>query len=147
MAYTGPAITGIDVSNPGSTRSSPGINIQRLPGNNRSRDANLLLDPNNPSRALNEGAQKSQQIENFMSFFNKSVTPFLIKEQDRRARQEAGEAIDAYPSILTAAQDDPEAMDRLNALYEELMWEHDLELEFKADYKNNRIIIKPYGTP
>jgi len=26
------------------------------------------------------------------------------------------------------------------------MWEHDLELEFKADYKNNCIIIKPYGT-
>ena len=39
-----------------------------------------------------------------------------------------------------------EDMDRLNALYEELMWEHDLELEFKADYKNNCIIITPYGT-
>ena len=39
-----------------------------------------------------------------------------------------------------------EDMDRLNALYEELMWEHDLELEFKEDYKNNCIIIKPYGT-
>ena len=36
-----------------------------------------------------------------------------------------------------------EDMDRLNALYEELMWEHDVELEFKADYENNRIIIKP----
>tara|TARA_X000000368_G_scaffold8217_1_gene6412 strand:- start:230 stop:382 length:153 start_codon:yes stop_codon:yes gene_type:complete len=33
-------------------------------------------------------------------------------------------------------------MDRLNALYEELMWPHDTELEFKADYENNRIIIK-----
>ena len=32
-------------------------------------------------------------------------------------------------------------MDRLNALYEELMWPHDVELEFKADYENNRIII------
>ena len=32
-------------------------------------------------------------------------------------------------------------MDRLNALYEELMWPHDVELEFSADYKNNRIII------
>ena len=40
-----------------------------------------------------------------------------------------------------------EDMDRLNALYEELMWEHDLELEFKADNKNNRIIIKPYESP
>ena len=35
-----------------------------------------------------------------------------------------------------------EDMDRLNALYEELMWPHDVELEFSADYKNNRIIIK-----
>ena len=34
-----------------------------------------------------------------------------------------------------------EDMDRLNALYEELMWPHDAELEFSADYENNRIII------
>ena len=34
-----------------------------------------------------------------------------------------------------------EDMDRLNALYEELMWPHDAELEFKADYENYRIII------
>ena len=35
-----------------------------------------------------------------------------------------------------------EDMERLNALYEELMWPHDVELEFVADYENNRIIIK-----
>jgi len=35
-----------------------------------------------------------------------------------------------------------EDMDRLNALYEEIMWSHDVELEFSADYENNRIIIK-----
>ena len=34
-----------------------------------------------------------------------------------------------------------EDMDRLNALYEELMWPHDVELEFSVDYKNDRIII------
>tara|TARA_R100000008_G_scaffold75288_1_gene54436 strand:+ start:701 stop:871 length:171 start_codon:yes stop_codon:yes gene_type:complete len=33
-------------------------------------------------------------------------------------------------------------MDRLNSLYEELMWNHDDVLEFVPDYKNNRIIIK-----
>ena len=37
-----------------------------------------------------------------------------------------------------------EDMDRLNSLYEEMMWDHEVALEFKADYKNNRIIIKPY---
>ena len=31
-------------------------------------------------------------------------------------------------------------MERLNALYEELMWAHDIDLEFSADYENNRII-------
>jgi len=36
-----------------------------------------------------------------------------------------------------------EDMDRLNALYEELMWSHDVQSEFKADYDNNRIIIQP----
>jgi hypothetical protein len=35
-----------------------------------------------------------------------------------------------------------EDMDRLNAMYEELMWGNDDVLEFVADYKNNRIIIK-----
>ena len=32
-------------------------------------------------------------------------------------------------------------MERLIALYEELMWPHDVELDFSADYENNRIII------
>ena len=36
-----------------------------------------------------------------------------------------------------------EDMERLNALYEELMWESDVKLEMTADYKNNRIIIMP----
>ena len=35
-----------------------------------------------------------------------------------------------------------EDMDRLNALYEEMMWAHDDELEFIADYENDRILIK-----
>tara|TARA_B100001250_G_scaffold60302_1_gene47038 strand:- start:1442 stop:1594 length:153 start_codon:yes stop_codon:yes gene_type:complete len=35
-----------------------------------------------------------------------------------------------------------EDMDRLNALYEELMWDHDAVLEFSVDYENDRIIIK-----
>ena len=35
-----------------------------------------------------------------------------------------------------------EDMDRLNALYEELMWDNEDILEFSADYKNDRIIIK-----
>ena len=35
-----------------------------------------------------------------------------------------------------------EDMDRLNALYEEMMWDPDDELEFKADYSKNQIIIR-----
>ena len=34
-----------------------------------------------------------------------------------------------------------EDMDRLNAMYEELMWGHFDHLEFTADYENDRIII------
>ncbi|ADO98886.1 hypothetical protein PSSM7_221 [Prochlorococcus phage P-SSM7] len=33
-------------------------------------------------------------------------------------------------------------METLNALYEELCWDPEKELEFKADYKNDQIIIK-----
>ncbi len=35
-----------------------------------------------------------------------------------------------------------EDMDRLNALYEEMMWPHDDILEFVPDHKNHQIIIK-----
>ena len=35
-----------------------------------------------------------------------------------------------------------EDMDRLNALYEELMWDHDDVLEFVPDDLNSRIIIR-----
>ena len=34
-----------------------------------------------------------------------------------------------------------EDMDRLNALYEELLWDNEDVLEFVADYENNRIVI------
>tara|TARA_R100000278_G_scaffold96486_1_gene73759 strand:+ start:399 stop:554 length:156 start_codon:yes stop_codon:yes gene_type:complete len=35
-----------------------------------------------------------------------------------------------------------EDMNKLNMLFEELCWDHDEPLDFKADYKNDRIIIK-----
>ena len=35
-----------------------------------------------------------------------------------------------------------EDMDRLNALYEELMWEPDEVLEFVPDHANDQIIIR-----
>ena len=35
-----------------------------------------------------------------------------------------------------------EDMDRLNALYEEMMWPNDEPLEFVPDHKNNQIIIR-----
>ena len=38
-----------------------------------------------------------------------------------------------------------EDMDRLNALYEEMMWAHDDELGFVADYQKDRIIIKRHS--
>ena len=33
-------------------------------------------------------------------------------------------------------------MEKLNDLYGELGWDHDEPLDFTADYKNDRIIIK-----
>ena len=35
-----------------------------------------------------------------------------------------------------------EDMEKLNALYEEMMWPNDVELEMVADYQKNRIIIR-----
>ena len=39
-----------------------------------------------------------------------------------------------------------EDMERLNMLYEEMCWAHDVKLDFRADYENNRMIIKPRPT-
>ena len=36
-------------------------------------------------------------------------------------------------------------MEKLNALYGELCWDHDAVLEFVADYKKDRIIIKRHA--
>ena len=45
------------------------------------------------------------------------------------------------PSHKEHVNDLWEDMDRLNALYEELMWDSLDVLEFVADYENDRIII------
>ncbi len=48
-----------------------------------------------------------------------------------------------FSKIMDKIEDLYEDMERLNMLYEEMCWSHDVRLEFKADYENNRIIIKP----
>ena len=42
----------------------------------------------------------------------------------------------------TEVEDLWDDMDRLNALYEELLWHHKDKLEFIPDYENNVIIIR-----
>ena len=49
------------------------------------------------------------------------------------------EELEPYPPHVNDLWED---MDRLNLLYEELLWSHDDVLEFVPDYKNDRIIIK-----
>ena len=56
---------------------------------------------------------------------------------DYRCSNEEEKMMEEEPHINDLYED----MERLNALYEELMWPHDVELEFSADYENNRIII------
>ena len=43
--------------------------------------------------------------------------------------------------MLPMTSDMYEDMGKLNALYAELMWDHEDELEFVPDYNNDRIII------
>ena len=47
-----------------------------------------------------------------------------------------------YFLIMTNPNQLYEDMGKLNALYEELLWDHEDVLEFVADYKNDQIIIK-----
>jgi len=49
------------------------------------------------------------------------------------------EELEPYPPHVNDLWED---MDRLNLLYEELLWSHDDVIEFVPDYKNDRIIIK-----
>ena len=44
-------------------------------------------------------------------------------------------------TVLPMTSDMYEDMGKLNALYAELMWDHEDELEFVPDYNNDRIII------
>ena len=116
MSYSGPAITGVSISNPSSVNSLPGLRIPQNASSVRSRDAPLDLDQRNVSRPFDEARYKNQQIGNFLSFFNQTLQPKLIEFTNTAAKREAGEAIDAYPGILTAASDDQKAIDRMNAL-------------------------------
>ncbi len=43
--------------------------------------------------------------------------------------------------MTTQPTDLYEDMRTLNSLYEELCWSHDAEIQFQADYENDRIII------
>ena len=43
--------------------------------------------------------------------------------------------------MLPMTSDMYEDMGKLNALYAELMWDHEDEVEFVPDYNNDRIII------
>ena len=56
---------------------------------------------------------------------------------DYRCSTEEEKMMEEDPHINDLYQD----MESLNALYEELMWPHDVDLDFSADYENNRIII------
>ena len=49
------------------------------------------------------------------------------------------EELEPYPPYVNNLWED---MDRLNALYEELMWDNDDVLEFIPDHFNSRIIIR-----
>jgi hypothetical protein len=48
-----------------------------------------------------------------------------------------------FSKTMDRVEDLYEDMERLNMLYGEMCWDHNVKLEFKADYENNRIIIKP----
>ena len=56
---------------------------------------------------------------------------------DYRCSTEEEKMMEEDPHINDLYQD----MERLNALYEELMWDSLDVLEFVADYENDRIII------
>ncbi len=47
-----------------------------------------------------------------------------------------------YTSMESEPTDLYQDMETLNTLYEELMWDHDDQLEFTPDYKNDRIVIR-----
>ena len=116
MGYSGPALTGIGIANPSSGGLRPDLRIPQNASSLRSRDAPLEFDQRNVNRPFEEARYKNQQIGNFLSFFNQSLQPKLIEATNAAAKREAGEAIDSYPGILTAASDDQKAIDRMNAL-------------------------------
>ena len=115
MTYSQPGIRQTSIS----TGQGPGSNNSVLSaptGATSIRNNELRLDTNEPNTILNNAERKVREIDNFFNFFTKTVVPEVNKELDRRASRELGEAVDAFPALLTTSTDDPGQIARLNAL-------------------------------
>ena len=74
-------------------------------------------DNRSPSQAAKNVEIKNQGINALIEFATgEQVQKFAREEIDRRAKREAGKAIDAYPAIATTSKGTQEEIAALNAL-------------------------------
>ena len=114
MTYSRPGNGRVNVS-PGRTGGNvPEI---RLPDPVRRTEDAAYRDYRSPSQAAKNVAIKNQGINALIEFATgEEVQRFARQEIDRRAKQEAGKAIDAYPAIATTNKGTPEEIAAYNAL-------------------------------
>lgn len=108
------------------TFSRPGIGSVNIgPGSNKGNIPNVVLpkkstvsaaakyrpDTNAPAVAYQNEQARFNEIQNFISFFQKDVIPFVDKELDRKARNELGSFVDQFPEALDPENTTPELMD------------------------------------
>ena len=102
MTYSRPGISGVNVG-PGSQLSSvPKI---ELPSSVRRTPDAPFRDKRSPDQAAKNVEIKNQGINALIEFATgEQVQKFAREEIDRRAKREAGKAIDAYPAIATTSK-------------------------------------------
>ena len=114
MTYSRPGIGRVNV---GAGSLSPNVPKIELPSSVRRTPDAAFRDNRSPSQAAKNVEIKNQGINALIEFATgEQVQKFAREEIDRRAKREAGKAIDAYPAIATTSKGTQEEIAALNAL-------------------------------
>ena len=114
MTYSRPGAGRVNVGSGSQLNNVPKIQLPSAVS--RTPDA-PYRDRRSPSQAAKNVAIKNQGINALIEFATgETVQRFAREEFDRRAKKEAGKAIDSYPAVATTSEGTPEQIAAYNAL-------------------------------
>ena len=109
MTFSRPGIGSVNIG-PGSNKGNiPKVVLPKK--STVSADAPYRPDTAAPGIAYQNEQARFQEIQSFISFFQKDVVPFVNKELDRKAKNELGTFLDENPDALDPQNTTPELME------------------------------------